>query len=282
MKTYFPGPHCFPAILLVVLLSALPVCGAVEAPKTIWERDGEYVRLIDRGSARGARNNHPAKITPQTLTTILASLKVAPENKKPDDTVVNIELNKAISLFSPAATQRFGKALAAAFRRAGPDQDIVFQGKDNTSLVGFLKKPVHTTGRVFWKNRRLNIIFGSVHKSIVKRWLFGREVGLANPPRKAERGVMVTNPGYRIALTPGVRHMKTRGGKTRPDWIVIDPDIALAPPIDEFAASARPAERRPAGPLLEDRLRRLKKLRRDGLISEKDYQRKVRRILDEI
>lgn len=283
MKTPFRKPRRLPALLLATLLPALPVCAATEAPGTVWQRGGEYVRLVDRGGARGARNDHPVKIAPKTLAAILANLKVAPADDKPRDTVVNIELNKTIPLFSPAAAQRFGKALSAALNKAKPDEDIVFQGKDNTSLVGFVRKPVHTTGRMFWKGGRLHIIFGSVHKGIVKRWVFGREAGLANPPHEAERGVTLANPGYRVALTPGVRHARTRGGKTRTDWIVIDPDIALTAPADEPAASARPAAgRRADAPLLEDRLRRLKKLRRDGLITERAYQRKVRRILDEL
>lgn len=272
-----------PTLLLATLLAALPADAATETPGTVWQSGGEYVRLVDRGGARGARNDHPVKIAPKTLATILTNLKVAPADDKPRDTVVNIELDKTVSLFSPAAAQRFGKALSIALRKAKPDEDIAFQGKDNTSLIGFVKKPVHTTGRLFWKGGRLHIIFGSVHKGIVKRWVLGRETGLANPPRQAERGVTLSNPGYRVALTPGVRHAKTRGGKTRTDWVVIDPDIALAPPAVEPAASARPAAgRRADEPSLENRLRRLKKLRRDGLITERAYQQQVRRILDEL
>jgi len=272
-----------PALLLAALLPALPVGAATGAPGTIWQSGGEYVRLVERGGARGARNDHPAKIAPKTLAAILTGLKVAPADDKPSDTVANIELSRTISLFSPAAAQRFGKALSIALNKAKPDQDIAFQGKDNTSLVGFVKKPVHTTGRLFWKGGRLHIIFGSVHKGIVKRWIFGRETGLANPPRAAERGTTPARPGYRVALTPGVRHAKTRGGKTRTDWIVIDPDIALAPPAGEPATPVRAAGARGEDrQSLENRLRRLKKLRRDGLITERAYQRKVRAILDEL
>ena len=283
MKTRFLKPHCFPSILLAALLPALPVCAA-ETAKTIWKSDSEYVRLIARGGARGARNDHPVKITQKTLSSILTNLKVAPKKNKPRDTVVNIQLDEAVSLFSPAAAQRFGKVLSGALRKAKPNEDIAFQSKDNTSLVGFLKKPVHTTGRMFWKNGRLNIIFGSVHKGIVKRWLYGREVGSVSQPRAAERGVTVANPDYHIALTPGVRHARTRKGKIRADWIVIDPDIAAhSVAVEQKPMAARPAVRgsRPARSL-EDRLRRLKKLRRDGLISEKNYREKVREILDEL
>ena len=268
----------------MLALAAPPQIQGAPATRTIWENGDEYVRLVARDGARNVRNDHPVRIAPQTLTTILASLMATPANKRKSDVVVAAELSDAIPLFSQAAASRLGKALALALRNAKPDQDVVFQIRDNTSLIGFISKPVHTTARVFWKNRRLHAIFGPVHKGIVKRMMMGRKTGVVNPPGQPKRGA-IARSDYRIAPTLGVRHARMRGGKRRPDWIVIDPDIATSQAFADEAPAMRatsPARRSVEGRSVEDRLKRLKNLRRDGLISEKDYREKVRAILEEI
>ena len=273
--------YCTPMLVLLLLVS--PVCTAAEATRTIWESGDEYVRLVARGGMRGVRNDHPVKISARTLSAVLVSLRAVPDRRRPRDTVVNVELSDAIPLFSQAAAQRLGKVLAVALRDAKPDEDIVFQSKDNAALFGFVSRPVHTTARLFWKGGRLHAVFGTVHKGIVKRMVMGRKVGLVNPPREAGRGSNARSD-YQIALTPGVRHARTRDGKLRTNWIVIDADIAANEAVaEERPTTAKPAARRAApARSLEDRLRRLKKLRRDGLISERDYRAKVREILDEL
>ena len=263
-------------------LAAPPQIEAAPATRTVWESGDEYVRLVARDGARGARNDHPVKIAPQTLTAIMADLMATPANKRKSDVVITAELSDAIPLFSQAAASRLGKALALALRNAKPDQDVVFRIRDNTSLIGFISKPVHTTARVFWRNRRLHAIFGPVHQGIVKRMVMGRKTGVVNPPGQPKRGA-IARSDYRVAPTPGVRYARMRGGKRRPDWIVIDPDIATSKALaDETPAAPATRAAPPAGRSLEERLRRLKKLRREGLISEKDYRQKVRTILEEI
>ena len=275
--------HTLPLVATLALAAPLPATAA----QTIWQTDDEYVRLVARDGPREVRNDHPATITPQTLTMILSGLMATPAKSRRSDVVIAAELSDAIPLFSRATANRLARALAVALRNAKPDQDAVFQIRDNTSLVGFINKPVHTTGRAFWKNRRLHVIFGPIHKGIVKRMMMGRKTGIVNPPGQAGRA-RVARSDYRVAPTQGVRYARLRGGKRRPDWIVIDPDIATSEALaDETpaapAARAAPRDGRPLeGRSLEDRLRRLKKLRRDGLISERDYREKVRDILNEI
>ena len=272
--------YCTPSLAAALLLAASAGVAAAQETRTIWENGDEYVRVVARDGAQGARNDHPVKIAPRTLTAMLSGLRATPAKKSMNDTVVAVELGDAIPLFSPATAQRLGKTLSAALRKATPHQDAVFQVRDNTSLIGFISQPVHTTGRVFWKNRRLHAIFGSIHKGIVKRMVMGRKAGVVNPPRQAGRGV-IGHSDYRVAPTPGVRYARMRNGTTRGDWVLIDPDIATTKmSAEDVPAAARTAP--PAANSLEKRLRRLKKLRRDGLISEKDYRDKVRGILDEL
>lgn len=279
-------PHVRPCLALplaAALALTVPAWSqAAPATGTIWQDGDEYVRIVARNGARGARNDHPVRIAPQTLTAILAGLMATPAKKRRNDVVVAAELSDATPLFSQAAAERLANALAVALRTAKPGQDAVFQIRDNASLIGFISRPVHTTGRVFWKNRLLHVIFGPIHKGIVKRMVMGRKTGVVNPPRQAERGT-IARSDYRVAPTQGVRYARTRGGKQRDDWIVIDLDIATSEALAE-EAQATPGARtaRPAGRSLEDRLRRLKKLRRDGLISERDYRDKVRGILNEL
>jgi len=285
-------------LLLWVVLPITPAAAQTDA----WQPD-EFVELVPRDGRPGIVNNHPLKIDAQTLSTLLRAIRILPKDLAADDD------EKPQRLFSQSKANYLGAELSAAFREAGPNEDIVFQTADTARLIGKLvKKPVYTLGRVFWKNRRLQIIFGSVQRGVARRWRLGQEVGYVNTPQMGSRTAVVSSD-YDIVLFPGSEYAKTQSGGTRSDWLIIDPRATLSSQRAEAQSEQRDrntqdrgmrdrdwedrrtrdsgsraaeANDSPSRRSLEARLKYLKDLRQKGLISEADYRDKVRSIIDQL
>ncbi len=257
------------------LLPAL-LCTGAATGETLWENGGEYVKTESHG---GRANNHPFKINPDLLGKALSKLRVEPAKKQPRDVLAEDDDAPAnLPLFTPATAQRLARYIAEGLRNVGPDEDIVFRSVDTAPLFGkIIGKQVFVSARVFWRDRRLNVIFGKIHKNVKKRWLYGQEKGYVNPPEPGIRG-KGTALKLRVVEMPGVANVRIRDGRKRIDWIVIEPRT-----LAETETVTSPAKRRPiisGSP--KARLRRLKELRDEDLITEQEYRRKRARILEEL
>ena len=267
MHMLFPFPISARSVLRFALLLPLAcVSNAAVEPAT----PNEFMRIVARDGGSQAGNQHPFRIAPQRLTQILSQLHIVPAKKR------SATGADAVPLFSTATVQRLGGNLSAALRRATPRQDVLFQVVDTAAFLGDLfERDVVTNGRVFRSGGRLNVIFGAVHHRTKKRWLLGRVVGVANLPPLPTRK-RAARSEYRVVAAAGVRRARTRSGVARTDWLRIDlkrPDAAVR------NTTAPRTARRPVA-AVEQRLQRLKALRARGLISEQQYQAKVRQILD--
>ena len=266
-------------IAYVSVILAIPTGAYAQGGQ--WQ-EGEFVKLVARDGAPGISNNHPLKINPQTLSTILAEIKILPKKADDDDEVPE-------PLFSKSKTESLGIQLSEAFGNARPDEDIVFQVMEIVPLLGkLIKKPAYTTGRMFWRNKRLQIVFGSIRRGIAKRKLLGQDAGVINPPRIGSRE-RVVDSDYKPALFPGTRYAEAKSGTVRSDWLMIDPRETLRALSDaeeqtEMRTEMRTENERKATPdnSVEARLRYLKGLRERDLISEENYRYKVRQILDKL
>lgn len=257
------------------LLSAL-LCAGAATGETLWENGGEYVKTESHG---GRANNHPFKIDPDLLGKALAKLKVEPAKKQPQGVLAEDDDEQSkLPLFTSATAQRLARYIAEGLRNVGPGEDVVFRSVDTAPLFGkIIGKQVFVSARVFWRDRRLNVIFGKIHKNVKKRWLYGQEKGYVNPPEPGIRG-KGTALELRVVEMPGVSNVRIRDGRKRIDWIVIEPRT-----LAEAEAVTRSAKRRPmisGSP--KARLRRLKELRDENLITEQEYRRKRARILEEL
>ena len=146
-----------------------------------------------------------------------------------------------------------------------------------------LGKQVFTAARVFRRGHRLHLVFGGIHRGVKKRWLLGKEQGYVNAPEPGARGVP-TALKLRVVEGPGVHNAKTRDGKKRLDWVIIEPrSLAASAPADKRrpARAARPPPPRP-DESARSRLRRLERLYDDGLITKREYRAKRRDILDSL
>ena len=264
----------------LLILSAMPISAFSET--THWE-ESEFVKLVARDGAAGIVNNHPLKINPQTLTAILAEIKLLPKKTSDDDEMPQ-------PLFSKSKAQSLGVKLSEAFRIAKPNQDIAFQIMSISSVVGkLITRPVYTVGRIFWRNKRLQIVFGSIQQGVAKRRLLGQEAGIINPPKIGGRDIIVDSD-YKPALFPGSRYAETQSGTVRSNWLIINPRETLHSASQDEEKTEMQVQDTPkkqtsekrTSDSVEARLRYLKSLRERNLISEENYQYKVRQIIDKL
>lgn len=320
MKKVFITPGwARPLALLCALLCAsdaaaldlLPDLFKKEQVKaTIWELNEQYVRLV--AIEDGAEpNDHPVTIDPVEIKQALSSLQLWMKGGVLRD-------EESVAVYPRREATLLAGYIAEALRKASPDEDVTFNVRGYTDvLLSMAREREWTTGRVFYKDGKLNVIIGEYGKQLDKgkravEGSFGvvddfRDVHFQVGSR-FHKGRM---PG-RVVTTEGVE----LGAGGRPDWIVIDVAEAAKAyrqaqvPADvrkeELKAKAEAAkltlERRQmreemarmrkqlkelqAGGAsmesLEERLAKLQKLRDKGLIDEEDFQRRKQEILSEI
>ena len=263
---------------LCILASMCLALAFTAAADTSFDEVREYVRIEPRDG--GSANQHPLRIEPNLLARALSELQLEPAGKRSKDWLADDEEPRR-PLFTLATAHRLADRIAEALREAGPDDDVVFRSVDSAPLLGrVLGRQVFTTGRVFWRNRKMHIIFGGIHKSMKKHWLFGQQQGYVNAPEPGARDKAVRLK-LRVVEIPGVNNAKTRDGRKRLDWVIINPrTLASAEPARE------PTRKRAAPPLLdrsiEARLKRLEKLYEEGVITEREYRSRRREIIGEL
>ena len=262
-------------IAYVLVILAIPIYAYGEVGQ--WQ-EGEFVKLVARDGTAGISNSHPLKINSQTLATILTEIKILAKKASADDKIPQ-------PLFSKSKTEYLGIKLSEAFKKARPDEDIAFQVMEVLPVIGkFIRKPVYTTGRIFWRNKRLQIVFGSIQQGIAKRKLLGKEAGVINPPKTGSRERMADSD-YKPELFPGGRYAETKSGTVRQDWLIIDPREtlrAISATKEQTEMQAQDKRKSKPDNSVEARLRYLKGLRERDLISEDNYRYKVRQILDKL
>lgn len=259
------------------LLFALPLYGAspVLADVEIWSRQDEFVRIERQDDDNAPGNAHPAQLAPGEIAELLGLLRVrATEGAEP------------VAVFSSQEVAMLGETLSQGLARAEPGEDVSFATIGNHKAGRIVGRRLVNTGRVFYRDDRLNVLFGEVHGEYRKRNLYGQRDQDHRPRRHASRTTPVNAP-WRLESAPGVdRHVQA--GRERPDWLSIDPRRVLAsaagpaqaprkavPSAPEAAPEVRPST-------LEARLVALKDLYDKGLIPEEIYHSRVEAILDEL
>ncbi len=208
-----------------------------EEAKQIWDGGDQWVRLQKQDAGSGPRpplNNHPQRLNPKQLSLALASLEL--RLKRGGD--------KIIPVFVASEVRVLSKYLAVGLAEAAPDEDVTFavigmHRGEGLGLFGrdlFGKSQKATTGRVFYQNGRLNIIFGVIHKDIqqpkdeqAKRAVAGEQGGVdrrLHPfvpgSRKSEKG-----HSWQLLLAEG-ESLHSTGGVSRGDWLVMDLAVVVA------------------------------------------------------
>jgi hypothetical protein len=234
----------------------------------IWEGDDQAVFLVPQDDSAAPANDHPVSIPPQAVEKMLASLRLRYSDESP-----------AVAVFNEDQVGILGEALAAGLASAEPSQDITFSiiGAHRLSPGAFARRNRLTAGRVFFREGKLNVIFGEIQSPYRKKNIYGRVEQDFYPRKYGRRAASEEHESILIAGTfahPG------GDGAARQDWVVFDPERAgdadAAPPS---SAANQPA---PEASGIEQRLETLKRLRDKELISEDAYRQRVDEILGEL
>lgn len=280
---------------------------------TIWEQNEQYVRLVTIED-KAMPNSHPVSLDPVEVEQALASLQLWTKGGVFRD-------EQSLPVYPKGQAATIARYVVDALKKASPGEDATFNLRSYADvLLSVGREREWTTGRVFYKDGKLNLIIGEYQKRIDKgkknvEGSFGvtedyRDVNFDIAGRR-NKGHM---PG-RIVNTAGVEH----GGTDRADWVAIevlkaakayrDAQMPVATRKEEEKVRNEAAkltlERREmreemarmrkelkilqdsgAGKVtaqsLEERLAKLQQLLDKGLISADDFKRRKAAILEEI
>ena len=253
----------------------LLICSSVSQAsegRQLWQSRDQFVSLVqqDRSSIGTAPpNNHPVEIPPERLSAMLASIEfISAEGAKPE----KLFLSESLVELIPQIVQ--------GFQKAAPGEDVIFAiiGLHKTSL-GFARRPKVTTGRTFYKDGRLNIIFGFARKDFNER---------------EDRRLSPLTPGNRQEPLDGEWKLlsqpeENRYNLVRKDWVTFsDKWRAAIPPQPVAVKSVPTTDSIPVQPVKQssdtrtpaERLVTLNELKEKGLITAEEYRAKRLEILN--
>jgi hypothetical protein len=266
----------FALMLPLLLLASGCATQQLARKKIVWQSDGQFVTVVgreDRGAEREAANQQPVHLSGSRLRAELAALHV----KLPAG-------SKTISIFKENQLQILGEQIPAGLQQAGADQDLIFAVIDEVPLLmGFAHNDFVTTGRIFYRDNRLNLILGLVREPVTEQ----------------DRRLQPFTPGSRLqpANLPGPVTTTSATASfmaNRPDWITMAlPEGEAEQPVPQAEIPPeRKSEKPAAAPAksgaaqqeksIEERLRVLGDLRAKGLITEEEYRAKKESILKEL
>ncbi|GAB3677087.1 SHOCT domain-containing protein [Salinisphaera aquimarina] len=217
--------------------SALPhASGSSDAPPAyvnITRSTDLRVQLIPQGDAATVRNEHPAAFEPEQLQALLSSLRVTDED------------GNAVTLASPSRLEKLGAEMSKAFVQAGPRQDVAFSVFRRSGGSIFTATRRVTSGRAFYRDNTVNIIFGEFDKEFSEF----RDLSISPLKNGSREGSAGVDTSTLVASGSWHRH------GNRSDWIelpatsdAIESAAAAAPTAIESSSSgaARPLRYGPA------------------------------------
>lgn len=185
----------------------------MEASGSLWRSRDLYVRMApqEKSDAPVAPNAHPAHRSPDDIRALLKSVQVRLSGTEAPAPV-----------FTEPELAILGDAVARGLSQATPKEDIVFAIAGYRRVVlGTLKEPRVTTGRIFFHQRTLNIIFREIqgeYQYLADRRLESLLPGSRNAPT-THAWTLVPQAGQKFSAV---------GGANCSDWLLLDPDIILA------------------------------------------------------
>ena len=250
--------------LIVIAGSILIATGAAAAlfsqPKVIFRKGPDTWVKIAKGNPKLAPFDHPHEVTPEELARVLRTVSYF----QPSSYALGGKKGEVQPLFQESDLAILAEPLRKAFAQAGTDEWVdfsltVFRGPQ---FFGSFRL---TDGVMFWKEGRLQVAF--------------RNLNVKTEPGQTQNSYDPTR-GYRA-----LNHLTAAEGQTlkAENWTAID--LAAMPAPVPVAAPGAPAPAPPAAAPQKsaaDRLRELDQLKKDGLITEEEYQRKRQQILDEL
>lgn len=258
----FVLPGIAAVAIILISSSILPATGHAAERQMLWQSREQFVALEPRDNtltAPAEQNGHPAILTSNHLTTLLAAVQFTAGRNA-----------TAEPLFTGQALETLTPQLVLGLQKAAPGEDLTFAIISlHKALLGLAKEPRVTTGRLFIRDGRLNLIVGLAQRDVNER---------------EDRRLAPFTPGSRQTPASGEWTLQLPADAadatlSRRDWITIPTSWK---PVTA-ATSSTPATTKgaPAGPGKSpaERLLILKELLEKGLIDQHEYQNKRQEIL---
>lgn len=197
---------------------------AVNKNRTIWHSRDQSVRIERQDSVKGgivAQNDHPIMLDPGQIRSALASLEVRLTST-----------DKPVPVFTGPELDILGKQLSEGLAQASTDEDVTFVAVGlRRALYGVAKQRKVTSGRVFYKEGKLNIIFGSMVEDLKEN---------ADPRLDIKGPGSRTRPVSHAWILEDEPDMQfyAGGDMIRSDWVVLD----LASMAAHEALGTKPAK----------------------------------------
>ena len=303
----FPLSSYYPCNLLLLLLLFTSFGVQAKDNEVIWSDEEQFVRLAaqDQGLSKQrykvqtgitiTANDHPSAVSTETLFKALQHILV--EDMQSSRFLIAGK-NQIVSapLLGSTAAQRFAKALQQAFKQATAKEDIIFRIHGNKqTLGGVLTTTTVNTGRAFWQDNKLHIIFATVNQRHSARWLYGHKVADKKVHSFASRQQIFENFTVKFTALSGIQQAQDSQGKKRPDWLIIDPSqlesdlqaVTKRQALEQVTANSADSQPSRSDALavntqasIKQQLSELKNLYDLGLISEILYNAKTKDIID--
>lgn len=243
------GPFDF-----VFLGQARPARVAGQDRPQAW-RLGEFsaLRLVPIESGAAA-NQHPADLSPDWLQAQLERLRTGS--------------NGTERLFGKDELEELVPVLAQAFKAARPEQDLLLLSTSRRGQ-GLLTPPLSLTARLYVSAGALHLLVGEERADLSMTY---RQTRIVPQPATGSRA------------TAGPAQLGGTGWQRRQaGWLQIGLPGTVAAVADPAASSGAAMDAGAAeASRLEQRLRLLKQLHEQGLISAEDYAGKRRALLDQL
>ena len=285
-------------IVFSALLLSLMICqcgsliGKEIKTRTIWESGSGYIRLFHEvGGNKGF--NQPIHFHEKDMKQILLSIYYSRYQF--------FRWNTASRVFEETQARKLARFFQKAFLKAGPDDIVEFYLPFRSKkLLGVSGHSFLTRGRAFVIGEKLHFEFSNVQHSR-KSYSTHSEDQKAFPPMAWK---LIPQKGQAYGMIAGMANFENEN----PHWLTINLNQASLPhPSAEAtpaASSPPPAEDRGSekqareeeaiapqqAPLSEtkkarktkarEKLRELKTMQEEGLINQKDYNRKKEEILN--
>lgn len=236
-----------------------------------------FVRLQSI-EADAPNNDHPVEVSPQTLLTWFSKLKASG----------NVKLSGEIEAFTDEELDKVVGPVSAALARARPDQDVTFQSAGSRGIFDEHTARTYTSGRVFVRNGRLNLILGVLHTGpdpddsdfVELLYPTGSRAGRVESGWALSHGsgqlVDGRDDWVRFAMTSEIDPAATTGqaGTASPMPMAADSKTSEHTELD--SAVDMQSQK------IESRLRVLDDLKAKGMISGEEYRAQRKAILDGI
>jgi hypothetical protein len=254
--------------MCVTIMGLMSCSTSPVVSRVIVEDTNRLVRLDVTYRSGSQEHHHPANFTAAEISTLLSAIEVNPEPLLPG-LDYNQEGEKALS---KAQISFLAPHLAQAFEKATPLEEILFywnQTRDNNIQE-------ITSGSVFLDDENLHVLFANF------RWTTS---GKRHVERvKSNPLTVLGNPRYELRMKDNQSLSSDQPwwalASSSPQHLVIS--YTSRPPRSSNATNPPSATNAAHDPKIRERLQSLAELRREGLITEQEFQKKRKEILESL